>query len=195
LMAVYIAQQYGVGGKVQIRGLGNFTGMLGGVKSGSVDATMATVSMMNAALEEGWGRVLFDVTNAAAWDKVFGGNMTGVCGYVLRDSLESARNQERIQVLVNGMVKGTDYLKEHSPEEITNVLYEKFLSGFPRQSVVEGIKVYKSTWNYTNIVSKEDYDRLIHVMGDGRQYSNSELATYPYEKAVDMSFVKKARGI
>lgn len=193
LMAVYITQQYGVGKKVALKGLGDFTTMMGGVKSGNVDACMATVSMINAAHQEGWGRALFDVTETSAWNKVFGGDITGVCCYVLRESLEN--NQDKIQVLVDGIVKGTDFVKTNSPEEITDVLYDKYLSGFPRKAVIEGIKVYKKTWNYTNMVTKDVYDRLIHVMGDGRQYPNDKLATDPYDKGVDMSFVKKARGI
>jgi NitT/TauT family transport system substrate-binding protein len=193
LMGVYIAEQYGVGGKVSMKGLGDFTTMMGGVKAGTVDACMATVSMINAARQEGWGKPLFDVTETAAWNKVFGGDITGVCCYVLRETLEQER--DKIQVLVNGLVKGTDFVKERSPEEIADVLYDKYLNGFPRESVLQGIGVYKKTWNYTNVVEKEVYDRLLHVMGDGRQYKNEELAAYPYEKGVDMSFVKKARGI
>ncbi len=193
LMAVYIAQQNGVGDKVAVKGLGDFTTMMGAVKSGTVDACMATVSMINAARQDGWGKPLFDVTETATWNKVFGGDITGVCCYVLRESLDNDR--DKIQVLVNGLVKGTDYVKNHSAEEITNVLYDKYLEGFPRQAVIDGIGVYKKTWNYTNIVTKEVYDRLIRIMGDGRQYANEELAAYPYDKGVDMSFVKKARGI
>ena len=193
LMGVYIAEQYGVGGKVSLKGLGDFTTMMGGVKSGTVDACMATVSMINAARQEGWGKPLFDVTESDAWNKVFGGDITGVCCYVLTEHVEPHR--DKIQVLVNGLVKGTDFVKAHSAEEIASVLYDKYLSGFPRQSVLDGINVYKKTWNYTNVVTKEVYDRLLRVMGDGRQYKNQELATYPYEKGVDMSFVKKARGL
>ncbi len=193
LMAVYIAEQYGVGDKVALKGLGDFTTMVGAVKSGTVDACMATVSMINATRQDGWGKALFDVTETAAWNKVFGGDITGVCCYVLRESVEN--NRPQIQALVNGLVKGTDFVKTHSAEEITNVLYDKYLEGFPRQAVIDGINVYKKTWNYTNIVTKEVYERLIHVMGDGRQYKNEELAAEPYEKGVDMSFVKKARGI
>jgi len=176
-----------------MKGLGDFTTMVGAVKSGTVDACMATVSMINAARQDGWGKALFDVTETEAWNKVFGGDITGVCCYVLRESVEN--NRPQIQALVNGLVKGTDFVKTHSAEEITNVLYDKYLEGFPRQAVIDGINIYKKTWNYTNIVTKEVYERLIHVMGDGRQYKNEELAAYPYEKGVDMSFVKKARGI
>ena len=193
LMAVYITQQSGVGDKVAIKGLGDFTTMMGAVKSGSVDGCMATVSMINTAREQGWGKALFDVTEAAAWNKVFGGDITGVCCYVLQESIAS--NRDQIQVLVNGVCKGTDFVKTQSAEEITTLLQKDYFEGFTKQAIIDGINIYKKTWNYTNIVNKEVYDRLLQVMGDGRQYKNEELATYPYEKGVDMSFVKKARSI
>ena len=44
-------------------------------------------------------------------------------------------------------------------------------------------------------LSKESYDRLLRIMGDGRQYSNEELKKVPYEVGVDMSFVRKARKL
>lgn len=193
LMAVYITEKSGVPNKVAIKGLGDFTTMMGAVKSGSVDGAMATVSMINTAKDQGWGKALFDVTESDAWNKVFGGDITGVCCYVLRDSIGSHRDQ--IQVLVDGVVKGTDFVKTKSAEEITDLLQKDYFEGFTRQAIIDGINVYKKTWNYNNIVTKEVYDRLLNVMGDGRQYKNEELATYPYEKGVDMSFVKKARGI
>src|SRR5262245_65526551 len=152
-MGVYITHQHGVGNKVSLKGLGDFTTVRGAVKSGTGDACMATVSMINAARQEGWGKALFDVTETETWNKVFGGDITGVCCYVLRESLES--NREQIQVLVNGMVKGTDFVKTKSAEEITDALYDKYLAGFPRQAVIDGINIYKKTWNYTNVVTKE----------------------------------------
>ena len=73
LMAVYITERAGLKDKVAIRPLGDFTTMMGAVKSKGVDACMATYAMLEKAKEEGWGVPLFEITDAAAWDKVFGG--------------------------------------------------------------------------------------------------------------------------
>lgn len=193
LMGLYIAEQSNVGSQVSMKGLGDFTTMIGAVKSGTVDACMATITMINSARDEGWGHPLFDVTETESWNKVFGGDIPGVCAYVLQETLESQPNQ--VQALVTGIVKGTDFVKAHTAEEITEVLYDQYLSGFSRQSVIAAINVYKKIWNYDNLITKDSYDRMLHVMGDGRQYENEELARVPYEKGVDMSFVRKARGI
>ena len=194
LMAIYIADRAGVKDKVTVRGLGDFVTMLGAVKSKQVDASIATISMIDAAKQEGWGATLFDVTDAKTWNEVFGGDVPGVGCYVLSESIDKRR--AAIQAFVNAMCKGTDWLKANSAEQIVELLHQDYLSGFPRDAVLRAARTYKdSVWNYSNVLDKATFDRLLGIMGDGRQFSNDELKAVPYEKSVDMSFVRKARGI
>jgi NitT/TauT family transport system substrate-binding protein len=194
LMAIYIADRAGIKDKVTVRGLGDFVTMLGAVKSKQVEATIATISMIDAAKQEGWGVPLFDVTDEKTWNETFGGDVPGVGCYVLSENI--AKRAPAIQAFVNAMVKGQDWVKANSTEKIVDLIYQDYLSGFPREAVVRAVNVYKgSLWNYTNVLPKETYDRLIRIMGDGRQFSNEELKAVPYEKSVDMSFVRKARNL
>lgn len=194
LMAIYIADRAGVKDKVTVRGLGDFVTMLGAVKSKQVEASIATISMIDAAKQEGWGATLFDVTDAKTWNEVFGGDVPGVGCYVLSESIE--KRGPAIQAFVNAMVKGTDWLKANSAETIVDLLHQDYLGSFPRDGVLRAVRTYKdSVWNYTNVLDKATFDRLLRIMGDGRQFSNDELKAVPYEKSVDMSFVRKARGI
>jgi NitT/TauT family transport system substrate-binding protein len=56
--------------------------------------------------------------------------------------------------------------------------------------------VYKETvFLKDNLITQDAYDRMTAIMGDGRQFSNDEIKTVPYAKCVDMSFVRKARGL
>jgi NitT/TauT family transport system substrate-binding protein len=194
LMAVYILDRVGVKDKVTIRGLGDFVTMMGAVKTKQAAATMATVSMIDKAREEGWGVPLFDVTDQAAWGRIFGGDLPGVCCYVLEETAK--KRADVVQAFVNGMVKGADFVNTQSAEAIADVIYTDYLSGFPREAVVKAINIYKNNWwNRTNVVSKESYDRLLGIMGGGRQYSDEELKRVPYEVGADMSFVRKARKL
>lgn len=194
LMAIYIADRAGIKDKVTVRGLGDFVTMLGAVKSKQVEATIATISMIDAAKQEGWGVPLFDVTDEKTWNETFGGDVPGVGCYVLTENI--AKRGPAIQAFVNAVVKGQDWVKANSTEAIVSLIYQDFLSGFPREAVIRAINAYKSSlWNYTNVLSKETYDRLIAIMGDGRQFSNDELKAVPYDKSVDMSFVRKARKL
>lgn len=192
LMAIYIADRAGVKDKVTVRGLGDFVTMLGAVKSKQIDATIATISMIDAAKQEGWGATLFDVTDEKTWNEVFGGDVPGVGCYVLSESIE--KRGPAIQAFVNAMVKGSDWVKANSPEAIVDLIYGDYLSGFPKEAALRAVSIYKNgLWNYTNVLEKPTYDRLLRIMGDGRQFSNEELKSVPYEKSVDMSFVRKAR--
>ena len=194
LMAVYICEQVGVKDKVTIRGLGDFATMMGAVKTKQAAATMATLSMIEKAREEGWGVPLFDVTQERDWMRIFGGDVPGVTCYVLEETAK--RRADALQAFINAMVKGADFVKEASPEAIADVVYADYLSGYPREAVIKAIRVYKNNWwNYSSLISKESYDRLLRIMGDGRQYSNEELKKVPYEVGVDMSFVRKARKL
>ena len=51
-MALYLMQKAGVADKVDIRPLGDLATMLGALKTGSVSASMATMSMMEQARQE-----------------------------------------------------------------------------------------------------------------------------------------------
>jgi NitT/TauT family transport system substrate-binding protein len=194
LMAIYIADRAGVKDKVTVRGLGDFVTMLGAVKSKQVDATIATISMIDAAKQEGWGAPLFDVTDQKTWDEVFGGDVPGVGCYVLSESIQ--KRGPAIQAFVNAMVKGSDWVKANSPAAIVDLIYGDYLSNFPREAALRAVTIYKnSLWNYSNVLDKATFERLARIMGDGRQFSNDEMKTVPYEKSVDMSFVRKARGM
>ena len=132
-----------------------------------------------------------DEIEEQTWNGVFGGDVPGVGCYALAESVK--KRPEVVQAFVNALVKATDIVRGASPEAIADIVYEPFLSGFPRESVVRGLTVYKQTWNYTNVIPKDGYDRLLGIMA-GRQFTPEELKKTPYETMVDMSFVRKARG-
>lgn len=192
LMAIYIADRNGIMKDVNVRGLGDFSTMLGALKSGQVDATIATISMLDSAKQQGWGHTLFDVTDEKNWNEVFGGNVPGVGCYVLEENLKS--RGDAIQAFVNAMAKAQDILNESTPEQIVEGIFDSYLTGYEREATLRAVRVYKSgVWSRNNEISADAYNRLIAIMGDGRQFSNKELAAVPYDKVVDMSFLKKAR--
>jgi len=63
------------------------------------------------------------------------------------------------------------------------------------ESVVAAIKTYKDDIETSNnLIIEDGFARLTGIMKD-RQIPADDLAKVPYDKSVDMSFVKKARGI
>ena len=62
--------------------------------------------------------------------------------------------------------------------------------------MLSSIELYKQTvWLQDNIITEDAYNRMAGIMGEGRQFSNEDMVKVPYERCVDMSFVRKARGI
>lgn len=192
LMAIYIADRFGIMKQVNVRGLGDFATMLGALKSGQVDATIATISMLDSAKQQGWGHTLFDVTDDASWNQVFGGSVPGVGCYVLEDSVKS--RGDAIQAFVTAMSKAQDVLNTSTAEQIVDQIFDAYLTGYEREATLRAVRVYKSgVWSQNNEVSAGAYNRLIKIMGDGRQFTNTELEAVPYNKVVDMSFLAKVK--
>lgn len=194
LMALYLMQKAGVADKVDIRPLGDLATMLGALKTGSVAASMATMSMMEQARQEGWGVPIFDATTESSWNEFMGGDVPGIAALTLEDTIQ--KRPEVVQAFVTAMVKAQDFITANSSAAITDLIFDDFLSAFPRAAIEKTLGVYKETvFLNDNIITEDAYNRMTAIMGDGRQFSNDEIKTVPYAKCVNMSFVRKARGL
>lgn len=193
LMALYLMQKAGVADKVDIRPLGDLATMLGALKTGSVAASMATMSMMEQARQEGWGVPIFDATTEASWNEFMGGDVPGIAALTLQDTIQ--KRPETVQAFVTGLVKAQDFITAHSAAEIADAIYDDYLNAFPRAAIEKTLGVYKETvFLEDNLITQDAYNRMTAIMGDGRQFSNDEIKTVPYDKCVDMRFVRRARG-
>jgi len=194
LMAKYLTERAGVAESVDIRPLGDLTTMLGALKTGSVSASMASMSMMELAVSEGWGAPIFDATTDSDWDAFIGGDVPGIAASTLSETIE--KRPEVVQAFVTAMTQAQDFITAESAASITDVIHEKYLNAFPRASVEKTLGVYKQTvFLNDNIITPQAYGRMAAIMGDGRQFSNADMARVPYETCVDMSFVRRARGM
>ena len=191
LMAVYLTDRAGIKDKVQIKPLGDFATMLGAVKSGAVDSCTATYSMLHKAQQEGWGVPLFDITDDRSWSGMFGGDIPGVGLYVMQETIE--QRPEAVQALVTGVTKATDFIAQNPASTIVSVIGED-LQGYNTELAIDSVNAFKKFWSTDNLITREHYQRLLGVMG-GRQITDDEMKMVPYEKMVDMRFVKAARKL
>ncbi len=86
----YILEKYGVGERVTWVNGGAAKTMLGGLASKQFDAIMAAPSLQFDAEDHGWGRVIYDVTDQAAWDRAFGGPVPTTAIYALVSTIQAA---------------------------------------------------------------------------------------------------------
>ncbi len=193
LMAVYLTERAGVK-DAEFRGLGDLSTMLGALKSKQVGATVATMAMMQQGVQQGFAAPIFDVTNDAAWTEAFGGDVPGLGCYVMQDTI--ARRPAELQAFVSAMVRGQDFINASSAETITDLIHEDYLNGFSKEAVRNTVALYKEkVFTRDNLIGKAEYERLLAIMGGGRQFTDDEVKRVPYEQAVDMRFVRKARNL
>jgi len=195
LMATQMVETAGLKG-VDIRGIGNLPSMLAALKSRQVDASMATLPMMDAAVKEGWGVPIVSINDPDGWRKAIGlgGDVQGQWIYALEDFVKS--RPEAVQAFVTGWVKGHDFVMANKPEAIADLIYADYLSSFDKASMTETIATYKEKiWSKDNMVTPEAYKRVVTVMAGDRLVSDADAAKSPYETDVDMRFVRKARGM
>ena len=194
LMAKFLTERAGVGSQVDIRPLGDLTTLLGALKSGSVSAAMASMTMMEQAVAEGWGAPLFDATADADWDAFMGGDVPGIAAYALTDTIE--RQPDVVQAFVTGLTRAQDFITAHSAAEIAETINSRYLAAFDRASVEKTLDLYKKTvFLPDNVITPDAYARLTAIMGGNRQFSDAQIATVPYDTCVDMRFVRRARGL
>jgi NitT/TauT family transport system substrate-binding protein len=167
--------------------------MLGALKTGSVAATMATASMMEQAIQEGWGKAIFDGTSDSVWNEFMGGDVPGIAAYALRETIE--KRPEVVQAFVGGLVKAQDLINASTPQAVTDLIHQDYMNALSKESVLKAVTMYKeAVWLKDNLITEQAYDRMTRIMGDGRQFSNEQIRTVPYAQCVEMTFVRKARA-
>jgi len=173
--------------------LGDLASIMGGLKSKRVDASIATIEMVNQAKLDGWGTTLFSITDDASWAKAFGGDIPGVAAFVLSKSLKA--ENETLKSFVAAMVQANDFIFSNSPSAIIDLVHQSHFSAFERGPLEQAMIIYLAILSRDNMIDQPTYDRILKVFGRGRLFKDEDLAKpgMAYDNAVDMSFVKQAR--
>jgi NitT/TauT family transport system substrate-binding protein len=193
---VHIAKQAQLEIEPQFQSLGDLAAMLAALRSKRVDATIATAEMVNQALDAGWGVPIFSGQDSAQWEALLGGDIPGVCGFALKEATEAEK--DKLQAFVAGITKGSDFVFANTPATIAGLLHDEYFTSFELPALERAAAFYQSAiWSKDNVVSEEEYKRVLEVFGSDRMFAESDLGNpgVAYANAVDMQFVKKARGL
>jgi len=168
-------------------GGGASTTMLGGLKAGKFDAIMAVPEWQSAAVEEGFGKPLYDIQDEKAWNRVFGGPIPVTVGYVLKETIE--RSPDLVQAYVNACYRAQQWIRHAKDDEVTDLLWKPYMDTFKREVVLESVRYYRTIFDWDFVIEEKDYDRGIKVW-----VPTAVDRPIPFKQAVDMSFVKKAQA-
>ncbi len=98
-------------------------------------------------------------------------------------------NPEIIQSFTNALQKGMDYVKEHTPEEIAEVIAPQF-EETELDVITQIVKRYydQDTWKTDLIFEEESFDLLQDILEEAGELTKRA----PYDELVNTEFAKKA---
>jgi sulfonate transport system substrate-binding protein len=167
-------------------GGGASTTMLGGLKAGKFDAIMAVPEWMWAAEDQGFGRVIYDILDERAWTRVFGGPLPVTVGYCLRETIE--KQPAVAQGYVSACLRAQRWIQKAPDGEILELLHRPYMDTFSKDEVLKSIRYYKGIFDWDFLVDEREYQEVLKIFLATKVLD----APIPFQKAVDMSFVRKA---
>lgn len=182
----YVLESFGVNDKFNWVAGGGSKTILGGLKAGKFDAIMAVPAWQFRAQDDGYGVPLYDISDKASWDKVFGGKIPASVVYVLEETIKE--NPELAQKYVNALFHSMQWLGESSEEEIYKVV-GPLMPKFPEALVKREIAYYKKIWQFDATFPEEDFANGAKVWFREK----TKIKPLEYGAVADMSFLDKAQ--
>jgi NitT/TauT family transport system substrate-binding protein len=161
--------------------------MLGGLKAGKFDAIMAVPEWQAAAVEEDFGKPIYDIRDEKAWNRVFGGPIPVTVGFVLKETIE--KSPDLVQAYVIANYRALQWIRKAKDDEVTDLLWKPYMDTFKREVVLESVRYYRTIFDWDFVIDERDYERGMKVW-----VPTAVDKPIPYKQAVDMSFVKKAQA-
>jgi len=160
--------------------------MLGGLKAGKFDAIMAVPEWMWAAEDQGFGKVIYDILDERAWNRVFGGPLPVTVGYCLKETIE--KQPAVVQGYVTACFRAQQWIQKAPDGEILELLYKPYMDTFSRDEVLKSIQYYKGIFDWDFLVDEKQYGEVLKI------FLSTKVLDAPiaFSKAVDMSFARKA---
>ena len=154
--------------------------MAGAFASGNADYVTLFEPTASLTEQEGKGYIVASVGEEA-------GEIPYTAYFAKKSYIEN--NQETIQKFTNSIYQGQQWVKEHSAEEIAEVI-QNFFPDTEIELLSVAIQTYKDidAWNDTPVLKQESFDRLQEVMTLAGELSQ----TAPYEQIVNNEFANKA---
>ncbi len=186
LWGTYVLETLGVGDQFNWIGGGASKTMLGGLKAGKFDAIMGVPSWIFRIEDDGYGKLIYDISNADSWNRVFGGNIPASVVYLLEET--AIADPELTQKYVNAIYRSMLWLGAATIDEIHAVV-GPLMPGFTPDVIKREIAYYKEIWQYSGDFPEADFERGARVWFREK----TKIEPLAYAAAVDLSFLENAK--
>ena len=154
--ASYYMEKMGLDDKVTWIGTGNVDTMLGSLKTKQVDILVSSLSLLNDAIAQGWGALLFDGTDEAIWNKYIGGKVPVTAHFTLQSTID--KDPPKMQAFVTALWRATQWIKAHSPEEVYETI-EAYVGSTSRSANILEIATLKKVADYDGTIDAAGWIR------------------------------------
>ena len=154
--ATYFMEQWGWDNKVTWVGVGNVDTMLGSLKTRQVDILINTMALVGEVEREGYGKMIYDGSDQANWNKVIGGNVPVTVNFCLQATID--RDPSLVQAWTNAVMRAGRWVEKHSPEEVYEAI-EPFVGSTSKASNLIEIAATKSVANPNGLIEEADFQR------------------------------------
>ena len=141
----YYMETMGLDQKVTWIGTGNVDTMLGSLKTKQVDVLVSSLSLLNDSKEQGWGTLLFDGTDETIWNKYIGGKVPVTSHFTLQATID--KDPPKMQAFVTAIWRATQWIKNHSPDEIYDTI-EPYVGSTSRAANIIEITALQKVADY-----------------------------------------------
>ena len=93
-----------------------------------------------------------------------------------------------MQAYVNACYRAQQWVRGARDEEIVDLLHKPYMDTFTREDVLKSVRYYKTIFDWDFLIAEKDYDNGLKVF-----IPTAIDKPIPFPRAVDASFVKKAR--
>ena len=154
--------------------------MAGAFAAGNADYVTLFEPTASLTEQEGKGYVVASVGEEA-------GEIPYTAYFAKKSYIEA--NEEIIQNFTDAIYEGQIWVKEHTAEEIANVIQD-FFPDTSIEMLTQAIQTYKNidAWNETPVLEEESFDRLQEVMTLAGELENPA----PYDKVVNNMYALKS---
>ena len=165
-----------------VAGGSTFT-LLAALSSGRFDAIMGGPDIAYQAVEEKWGTVIFDATDAARWQALVGGPIPASAVYTLQSTIDA--QPDMVRAYTKSMLQSLGWIKATSNADIVSVVRAKYLPNLSPEAIAAGMEFHRKTMNFAGTVSEAEYSRAGAVWFR----RSTGMQPVPYADAVDSRFL------
>lgn len=154
--------------------------MAGAFAAGNADYVTLFEPTASLTEQEGKGYVVASVGEEA-------GEIPYTAYFAKQSYIEA--NEDTIQSFTDAIYKGQTWVKEHTAEDIANVIQD-FFPDTSIEMLTEAIQTYKNidAWNETPVLEEESFNRLQEVMTLAGELESPA----PYDKVVNNTYAFKS---